>query len=87
MKRKRRDSNPHDRFILKTHKLYEQQEIVDPILLPPAGSQRRYSVPLTHIPQERWEEVAQRYACDESLRLLAKHYGVSHEAVRQILKR
>jgi hypothetical protein len=44
-------------------------------------------VPLTHIPEEQWEEVTQRHANGESLRLLAKSYGVSHEAVRQVLGR
>ncbi len=44
-------------------------------------------MPLTHIPEEQWEEVAQRHVNGESLRLLAKSYGVSHEAVRQVVKR
>jgi hypothetical protein len=68
-------------------KLHEQQEIIDPIVLPPRRkSQGRYAVPLTHIPQEKWEEVALRHTDGESLRRLAKIYGVSHEAIRQIVK-
>ena len=67
-------------------RLYERQEIVDPILLPrPQRSQRRYSVPLTHIPEDQWEEVAQRHAHGESLRSLGGVYGVSYEAIRQLL--
>jgi Mor family transcriptional regulator len=31
--------------------------------------------------------VVQRYTNGESLRLLAKLYGISHEAVRQVLKK
>jgi hypothetical protein len=89
--RKRRGSNPHDRFNWETHKLYEQQEIVDPLVLhlhrkqdAPLG---RYSKPLNQIPQELWHEVVRRHAGGESLRQLAKCYGVSHEAVRQVLKK
>jgi TyrR family helix-turn-helix protein len=41
----------------------------------------------TQIPEDQWEELAQRHANDESLRQLAKRYGVSHEAVRQALKK
>jgi hypothetical protein len=68
--------------------LRERQEILDPILFSPRKkSQGRYSMPLTHIPEEQWEEVAQRHVNGESLRLLAKSYGVSYEAVRQVVKR
>ena len=67
-------------------KLHERQEIVDPILPPPRKkSQGRYFVSLTRIPEEHWEEVARRNAGGESLRLLAKRYGVSYEAIRQIV--
>jgi Mor family transcriptional regulator len=41
----------------------------------------------TQIPEEQWEEVAQRNAKGESLRQLAKVYGVSYEAVRQVVKK
>jgi hypothetical protein len=69
-------------------KLHEQQEIVDPILLPPSKKPRsRYSVSLTQIPECQWEEVAHRKASGESLRQLATMYGVSHETIRQILMR
>jgi hypothetical protein len=69
-------------------KLHEQQEIVDPILSQPCRkSQGRYSVPLTQIPEEEWEEVARRNANGESLRKLAVEHGVSHEAIRQIIRR
>ena len=44
-------------------------------------------MPLTRIPEKQWEEVAQRHATGESLRRLAEFYGVSHEAVRQIVRR
>jgi hypothetical protein len=66
--------------------LYERQEIVDPIIPQTRRrSQGRYSMSLTQIPEEQWEEVAQRHAGGDSLRQLAKWYGVSHEAVRQIV--
>ena len=57
------------------------------LLAPPLKKQARYSVPRTRIPGDRWEEVVQRYTNGESLRLLAKLYGISHEAVRQVLKK
>jgi hypothetical protein len=66
--------------------LYEQQEVIDPIPYPPRKKrQGRYSVPLTHIPQEQWEDVAQRHATGESFRQLGRSFGVSHEAIRQIV--
>ncbi len=69
-------------------KLHERQEIIDPIVVSlHKARQGRYTAALTHIPEEEWKEVARRHASGESLRRLAKHYGVSHEAVRQILKR
>lgn len=46
-----------------------------------------HSTSYAHIPQERWVEVAQRHSNGESLRQLAKIYGVSHEAIRQVVKR
>lgn len=85
--RRRRGSNPHDRFNLETQKLYEQQEIVDPVRIIEPNIRCRYFMPLTRIPQEQWPDVAQRNANGESLRQLAKCYGVSHEAVRQVLRR
>src|SRR4051812_21901607 len=69
-------------------KLHEQQEITDPIVRPPTNLlQGRYSRPQTQIPEDRWQEVAQRHTWGESLRLLAKRCGVSHEAVRQCIIR
>jgi hypothetical protein len=69
-------------------RLHEQQEIVDPFVLPPLRTrQGRYSVPRTQIPEDQWEEVAQRHTGGESLRQLARCYGVSHEAVRQVLRK
>jgi hypothetical protein len=69
-------------------KLYEQQEIINPLVpLPHGKSQRRYTLPRTQIPTDQWAEVAQRHANCQSLRQLAKLYGVSHEAVRQVIKR
>jgi hypothetical protein len=41
---------------------------------------------LGYLPSQ-WAEVARRHAGGESLRQLAKLYRVSHEAVRQVLKR
>jgi hypothetical protein len=76
-------------YDFSNHKLHERQEIIDPLPLPPCKrvSQGRYSVPLTQIPQEQWEEVAHRNSSGESLRSLAKDYSVSYEAVRQVVKR
>lgn len=69
-------------------RLYEQQEISDPMLLASHRlRQGRSSVPRTQIPERRWEEAAQRHARGESLRQLAKRFGVSHEAVRHVLIR
>jgi hypothetical protein len=69
-------------------KLHERQEIIDPILRPAhRTSQGRYLMPLTQIPEEQWEGLARRNANGESLRQLARVYGVSHEAIRQIVKR
>jgi hypothetical protein len=45
------------------------------------------AIPQTRIPQEMWIEVAKRNANGESLRQLAGVYGVSHEAIRQIVRR
>jgi hypothetical protein len=69
-------------------KLHERQEILAPIVLPlNMNSQGRYVVPRTQIPIDQWTEVARRHANGQSLRQLAKLYGVSYEAVRQVLKR
>jgi hypothetical protein len=69
-------------------KAHEQQEIVDPLLLASDSiRQRRFSVPRTRTGEDQWKEVAQRHAGGESLRRLAKGYGIPHEAVRQTLKR
>ena len=68
-------------------RLHERQEIVDPLPLTKAPHRSRYSMSLTQIPEEQWEEVALQHTNGESLRQLAKVYGVSHEAVRQVLKR
>src|SRR4051812_22359061 len=71
--------------------LHERQEILDTIFVPQSfqfkGLKKphsRYSTPRTHIPQERWQEVASRKANGESLRQLSGIYGVSHEAIRQV---
>ncbi len=39
------------------------------------------------LPPNRWPEVRERYTGGESLRSLATIYGVSHEAIRQIVRR
>ena len=44
-------------------------------------------MPLTHIPESQWTEIAKRNADGESLRQLSKVYEVSYEAIRQIVKR
>jgi hypothetical protein len=70
--------------------LHEQQEIHDPLISGSSHQDKPHShncKALTRIPQDRWAEVAQRHASGESLRQLSKEYGVSHEAVRQILKK
>ena len=69
-------------------KLYEHQEIIDPMIPPPhSKNQHQNTLPRTRIPADQWVEVAQLHANGQSLRQLAKLYGVSHEAVRQVLKR
>jgi Mor family transcriptional regulator len=84
--RKRRDCTVTYDF--SNLKLHEQQEIIDPILQSPSRkSQSRYFVPLTQIPEEQWEDIARRNVAGESLRLLAKDYGVSHEAIRQVIRK
>ncbi len=49
-------------------------------------SPRRFPVrgPSTAVPPERWPEVVER-ARDESLRTIARAYGVSHNAIRTVL--
>jgi Mor family transcriptional regulator len=44
-------------------------------------------MPLTRIPEEQWKEVARRNVAGASLRLLAKDYDVSHEAIRQVIRK
>lgn len=75
-------------------KLHEQQEIANPLLYAleaegnaPTIALRRYHTPRTQLSQSRWVEIAQRYADGETLRQLAAVYGVSYEAVRQVIKR
>jgi hypothetical protein len=49
-------------------KLHEQEEIVGLLRLASRQvRQGRYSVPRIQVPEDRWEEVAQRPASDESL--------------------
>ncbi len=89
--RKRRGSHPYDRhFGHRAYGLHGQQEIQNPLLQDFPLRQKMTGGhncrPLARIPQEQWEEVAQRYASGESLRRLAKRYGVSHETVRQTLR-
>ncbi len=75
--------------------LHERQEILDPILFVPQsfqlkGSKKplsRYSKPRSHFSQEQWQEVVLRNTSGESLRQLAKIYGVSYEAIRQVIKK
>jgi DNA-directed RNA polymerase sigma subunit (sigma70/sigma32) len=93
--RKRRGSLPHDRYDstedTEDLELHQQQEIVDPLVVRLHRKQHaplgRYSKPLNQIPQEQWVEVARRHADGESLRVLGRTFGVSHEAIRQIIKR
>jgi hypothetical protein len=91
LSRKRPGSNLHDRYSSESLKLYEQQEIYDPLLKNSEHQQydpgRRYGTHLTRIPQDQSPDVAQRHASGESLRQLEKLYGVSHEAVRQVLRK
>ncbi len=47
----------------------------------------RYAKPRTHLPQDKWQEIAHRNASGESLRQLAEIYGVSYEAIRQVIKK
>ena len=68
--------------------LHEQQESHDPWILgsPQQGTHTsRNRKALTRIPQDWWVEGAKRHTGGESLRELAKHHGVSHETMRQVL--
>jgi hypothetical protein len=70
-----------------TVNLHEIQKIVDPLFLFVVASQTRYYVKPTKVPQNKWQEVAARKANGESLRSLAVAYGVSYEAIRQVIKK
>jgi hypothetical protein len=74
-------------YCLSALNLYERQEIVDPLLSAKFWQQDRRSIHTTHIPEREWSEVAQRYDNSESLRQLARAYGVSHESIRQVIKK
>jgi hypothetical protein len=68
-------------------KLQKQQEIIDPIICQPyMKGKGRYSMRKTRLPQEEWTEIAQRHPNGESLRSLGRAYGVSYEAVRQVIR-
>jgi hypothetical protein len=43
--------------------------------------------PRSILPQEKWGEIAKRYANGESLRKLAESNGVSYETIRQAIKK
>ena len=68
-------------------KLHERQEILDPLPSAKPKHRGRYLMPLTHIPEEQWQEIARQNTGGESLRQLAKAYGVSYETIRQIVRR
>jgi hypothetical protein len=67
-------------------KLHELQEIVDPFYHAQDPLESRCSLPATKVPREHWVELARRHAEGESLRQLAKVYGVSHEAIRHLIR-
>lgn len=75
-------------------RLHEYQEIINPLFVPKSFRFKesktrhpRYNKPRTQIPQEKWQEVVSRKDAGESLRQLAGSYGVSYEAIRQVVKR
>ncbi len=74
--------------------LHERQEILDPIFAPQSfrfkglnSPLSRYSTPSTHIPHDKWQEIAYRKVNGESLRQIALSYNVSYETIRQVLLR
>ncbi len=71
---------------------HERQEILNPIFVPQSFHFKwshkplsRYSIPRNQIPPDKWQEIATRKAAGDSLRQLAGIYGVSYEAIRQVL--
>ena len=70
-------------------KLHQRQEILDPIMIIGEKSNSEPSSILQKsnltVPFEKWGEIAARHANHESLRQLAREYGVSHETIRQVL--
>lgn len=85
-KRKRRDSNPQE---IHTKELPASHLPLVPGRCRPKHSspvRGRYARPRSSIPPERWPEVREQAArC--GLRATARAFGVSHEAVRQVVAR
>jgi hypothetical protein len=60
-----------------------------PLLAPepvPVTSNGRYQQPRTYLSPESWPQIQARHRAWDSLRTLAKANGVSHEAIRQIVR-
>jgi len=55
--------------------------------LPASSATTRYSQSRNRIAPDLWPQIATRHHNGESLRRIATSFGVSHEAVRQIVKR
>jgi hypothetical protein len=74
--------------------LHQQQEIDDPMLYgletkfdAPTVTPRRFNIPWTRSQQAQSLEMTARHVSGESPRQLGKVFGVSHEAIRNIVKR
>ncbi len=52
----------------------------------PQEEPNRYSLSRTSVAQCYWAAIAERHSQGESLRQLAKTYGVSYEAIRRLIK-
>ena len=76
--------------VVDNHKLHERQEIVDPLYYSPVPAYSPHAAfPATSIrlPAAEWAGIVELYMNGESLRQVAKKYGVSHETIRSIVKR
>lgn len=60
---------------------------VDPSRLDPAAISRKHPAHQPRLAPERWPEIGARYVSGESMLALGKAYGVSYEAIRQIVRR
>jgi hypothetical protein len=82
------------RYTPTNRKLHEKLEIIDPLLCRCNANNEVSIIRPNHATatrtrksQDKWIEISQRHIEGKSLRQLAKMYDVSHEAIRQIVKR